>query len=300
VVGVRRVYVQVDSTNLFEEDRETDNLAARNILVRNPPPDRTPPVVSNARINNNAPVTFATNVTVAFDATDPTSPGGQPTSGLDSFCLVRYVFDAVQRRFVEEPCQFTPLPAPTGNTFTVTTTLQPKEGVAYAFVWVKDRAGNISRTPGFDAISFLPSDPVNMVRNNVIVFRFSLLPNQFIGLTFTPDFGDVDVSVFDGIGANANRIAVSANNGTLPESILVSVPGGGNPTTFQVEVRAVVNSRFTIVATALEAGAAPASAPVDVMAPGKEIPTTPIVVGPPALQTAIEDTRRVMMPLIDR
>ena len=56
-------------------------------------------------------------------------------------------------------------------TYTVNATIPPFEGTAYAFIWVKDAAGNISRTPGFDVVSFIPATPININRNDVRLFR---------------------------------------------------------------------------------------------------------------------------------
>ena len=171
------------------------------------------------------------------------------------------------------------------------------EGVAYAFAWVKDNAGNISRMPGFDVVSFVPGAPININRNDVRLFRIPLAAGQVVTFTFTPDFGDVDVSVFDDFThPNAARIAISAYNGALPESVTISGPGRR-----QIEVRAFVNSGFTIGlgnGVVLGATDGPASA-----APA-ELPGTPLVAGPPALQTAIGESGLVVsylyLPLVLR
>ena len=118
-----------------------------------------------------------------------------------------------------------------------------------------------------------------------------------VTFTFTPDFGDVDVSVFDDFtNPNAARIAISANNGALPESVTISGPGRR-----QIEVRAFVNSRFTIGlgnGVVLGATDGPASAA------STELPGTPLVAGPPALQTAIGEPGLVVsylyLPLVLR
>jgi len=191
----------------------------------------------------------------------------------------------IRREWVEEECNFAALPAPeasTTDTFIVTTQLQAKEGVAYAFVWVKDNAGNISRTPGFDVISFVPTTEIRLRRNDVRIFRIPLAAGQTLKLDFTILSGDVDVEVFDDFtNPNATRIAVSANNGTTAESVTLTGPGK-----FQVEVDAVVNSRFTIAtSTAAEAVAASSASPGVTLLDGD----TPTVTGPPAARAAIED-----------
>jgi YVTN family beta-propeller protein len=296
--GRRRIFVTVDSTDLFTESSERDNTANRSVLVRPVPPDRTPPVVSDVRINDGAAIATATAATVTFNASDPASPSGAETSGLRSFCLVRYTFSSAQRRWVEETCaNFALLPAANGDgSFTVATNLRPRAGTAYVFVWVKDAAGNISRVPGFDVISFVPgpTERVELDRNEVRVFRISLAPGQAATIVLTPSAGDIDVSVFDGVGSGATRIQVSAQNGLAPETIALSVPAGGSATTFQVEVRAVVNSAFTIAVSPTAASLAQA----DQIDPGKDIPTTAIVAGPPALQAAIGEAQDMNLPLL--
>jgi hypothetical protein len=80
----------------------------------------------------------------------------------------------------------------------------------------------------------------------------------------------------------------------------VTVPSAScTGTEFQIEVRAVVNSRFSITTQAVLAGllrpqasgGAPAAALAD---------PAPIVAGPPALQAAIEGGAPVRIPQINR
>ena len=291
--------VEVGSDKELPETKENDNLVTRNIRLFDPPPDRTPPQVNNVFIsddnpfNDNDQVATTRNVQVKLIALDPLSPNPQPTSGLASFCLVRYAYDTSLRRWVEENCSFQPLPAPVApDTFIVNTQLRPVEGIGYVFAWVKDNAGNISRTPGFDFISFIPGNPINLNRNGVRLFRITTgSPLQF---TFTPSFGDIDVAVFQGFNAGAPRCAVSANNGLSAETVTIgSAPCNG--TEFQIEVRAVVNSRFTI-STAAGLTSASTEDSIGAMAVGN----TPLVGGPPALRTAIGDAGQVFLPVILR
>jgi hypothetical protein len=175
----------------------------------------------------------------------------------------------------------------------VNAVLPPFEGVAYAFVWVKDIAGNISRTPGFDVITFIPSTPININRNDVRLFRIPLQAGQVITFTFTPTFGDVDVSVFDDFtNPNATRIAISANNGPVTETVTLSGPGRR-----QIEVRAVVNSRFTI--SYQQGSALLAANDLGVASTTAALPDTPLIAGPPALQTAIEE-EVIYLPIVMR
>jgi hypothetical protein len=296
--GRRRIFVTVDSSDLFTESSERDNTANRRVLVVPVPPDRTPPVVSDVRINEGDAIATSTDATVTFNASDPASPGGAETSGVRSYCLVRYTFSSAERRWVEEVCDsFTRLPEANGDgSFTVGTRLRPRAGTAYVFVWVKDAAGNISRTPGFDVISFVPDERIELDRNEVRVFRITLAPGQSVSLTATPSTGDVDLSAFDGVGASATRIAVSAQNGLAPETVAVSVPGGGTTTTFHVEIRAVVNSAFTLAITE----GAGLLAQAEVIDPGKAIGDAPFVSGPPALQAAIGEAQDVSLPMLRR
>jgi hypothetical protein len=273
------------------------------VAIRNPPPDTTPPVVNRIRIsddnpfNENDPIASTTSVKVRIVAAD--NAGG---SGLGTFCIVRYYYDVVQRRWVESDCSFEPLPTPdasSGTTFTYTVdaVLPPFEGTAYAFVWVRDLAGNISRVPGFDVISFIPAGDIDITRNDVAVFRITLVPGQQITFTLPVVFGDVDVSVFDGVGVNANRIAVSANNGPVTETVSFGNTTGA-AVTFQMEVRAVVNSRFRI--TYQLTGGAVADLSRSVLAPEKQVPTQSLVAGPPALRTAIGEPNTIYLPIAMR
>jgi hypothetical protein len=208
---------------------------------------------------------------------------------------VRYSYDTVRRRWVEEECNFQQLPTQPGNTFSVNTRLRAREGTAYAFVWVKDKAGNISRFPGFDVISYVPSPTtdINLDRNDVRIFRITLNPGQSFSFTATPSIGDVDLSVFQG----ATRIAVSAQNGTTAETVSFNNPTGTQQL-FQIEARAVVNSRFRITIVQTLAGLLNASP--QSIGPSKVVPNEPIVTGPPALQAAIQGGQDVMVPVIIR
>src|SRR5581483_392045 len=220
------------------------------------------------------------------------------TSELGSFCVVRYYYDGVQRRWVEENCHFQPLPAPNANgSFTVQPRLPDRVGVAYSFVWVRDKAGNISKTPGFDFINFIPSGARNINRNDVRVFRLRLTPGQSVSLTFTPTIGDVDATVFQGI-TNPVRCDTSAiRNGTVPET--VTVPSGAcSGTDFQIEVRAVVNSRFSVGVAVGVAAVAPSSAPAISAAVLPD--STALVAGPPATQAAIDGGTPIFLPLTQR
>jgi hypothetical protein len=287
-VGTRRVTVVVDSTNLFAEERERDNTATRSVFVRAIPPDRVLPQVTSVKINNDAVSTTSNDVAITFAAVDPPSPNPAPTSGLESFCVVRYSYRANIRRWVEENCRFQPLPtANSDGTFTVQTSLPDRFGIAYAFIWVKDEAGNISQRPGFDFINVIEDGQISLARNDTRILRISLDPGQSAEVTVTPTVGDIDLSAFAGVAANAPRVDVSASNGLTPETVAFSVPADGTRTIFQIEIRAVVFSRFTLGVSRVALTGAPAQE--DVIAPGKEIPETPFVAGPPSLTSAIED-----------
>jgi hypothetical protein len=287
----------VDTDGLLAEANEEDNTAGRRIRTRPTPPDRTPPVIdqSSVLINDGDAVTDSQDATVTFKASDPTSPSGQSTSGLDSFCVVRYTYDTVRRRWVEQNCVFQALPAPNGDgSFTIDTQLRPREGTAYAFVWVRDRAGNIARDPGFDVISFIPSPTtdIEMDRNDVRIFRITLDPGQGFTFSVTPDFGDVDMAVIQ----NNTRVDVSAQNGTSAETVDFS---NTTATTqlFQVEVRAIDNSSFRI--TASETLAALLHSAPEIIGPSKVVPTTPFIVGPP-IKAAVEGGQDVLLPFVRR
>lgn len=287
--------VEVDSDKELPETRENDNVATRRLRLFDPPTDRTPPVVNSTFIsddpsfNDNDQIATSRNVNVKIVAVDPNSPGGQTTSGLNSFCLVRYAYDVVRRRWVEESCGFQPLPAPvSANTFIVSTQLRPREGIGYVFAWVKDNAGNISRTPGFDFISFIPGNPITLNRNDTRLFRIST--NDPLQLTFSPSFGNIEVAAFQGFNANASLCAQSANGGLAAEIVTIG-SGGCGGTDFQIEVRAVRNSSFTISVTG---GKGSVAAQIGIASFGD----ASSVGGPPPLQTAIGDTSEIFLPLV--
>jgi cytochrome c peroxidase len=302
------VRVRVDPDNDFAEDREGDNSARRRVRILPAPADTTPPQVTQARISDDQPFNDAdifvqtTDVRVKIVAADPASPAPAPTSGVTSFCIVSYVYDVVQRRWVEQECQFQPLPAPEGgttDTFIVDTTLQARAGVAYAFVWVRDAAGNISRTPAFDVVSFVPGGPINLNRNDVVILRLPLATGQSVNVTADVQFGDVDIAVFeDFTNPDSARLALSANNGPVDETVTVS--GTPAPGRRQVEIRAVVNTRFTLTVVEVAAVASTeGAAPAEALAAGDR----PLVGGPPAIRAAITDAPQaveVFLPLIDK
>ncbi|MCB0186554.1 MAG: hypothetical protein KDE31_19935, partial [Caldilineaceae bacterium] len=303
-----QISVFVDAGDDLLETKESDNLATRTVQIRAPKPDTKRPVISNVAISDDDPfnaadvTTASQDVRIQFKASDE-------GDGLDAFCVVSYTYDVVRRRWVAQSCQFASLPAPesgTTDTFVVDATLQPKRGVAYAFVWVRDKAGNISRRPGFDVITFLTNDPINLNRNDVLILRLPL-PSGNLQLDVDVEFGDVDVSVFDDFtNANATRCALSANNGSAPEQIVLPGSCPATPGRFQVEIRAVVSSRFTVsinqsvTAVAMAAAAQNATAQATLLAE----PATPLVGGPPALLAAIDDDAdaapTIYLPLVQR
>ncbi len=306
--GLAAISVQADSGGVFAEADEQDNTALRRVLIRNPQADTTPPAVATNGIkisdddpfDENDPIATTADVRVRITASD--NAGG---SGLDKYCIVNYYYDVVRRRWVEQPCGFEPLPAPdsqAGDLFTyiVAATLPPREGVAYAFVWVKDKAGNVSRTPGFDVISFIPgpTTDININRNDVRLFRLTLTPGQSLSFTISILSGDVDVSVFDSVLSNSNRIALSANNGAQTENVSFMNTFGATRT-FQMEVRAVANSRFRIAyQESLAASSEDAAQPSGPTNTSDLNSGAPLVSGPPAQQTSIDEADPIYLPAL--
>lgn len=301
--GNKNIIVTIDSTRVLNDD-PNDNTATRKVLVKNAPADRTAPVVSEVVISDDAPFNAADqianspNVKVRFKATDPASPNGGETSGLDAYCIVRYSFNTSERRWDEEKCDFKSLPAAdagTSDTFTVDAVLPPRKGAAYAFVWLRDKAGNITSKPGFDFISVVPAanEDVNLDRNDTLIIRLRLNAGQSASFTITPSSGDVDVSAFNEAG---NRVAVSANNGTAPET--VSVSATANNTFFQIEIKAQELSVFRIATT--QGAAVELADAVNAIGSRKVVSDTALTIGPPPEQTAIGEVEEVYLPLVAR
>jgi hypothetical protein len=71
----------------------------------------------------------------------------------------------------------------------------------------------------------------------------------------------------------------------------------GSPQLFQVEVRAIDNSRFRI--TAGETLAALLRSSPEVIGPTKVVPTAPLVIGPP-IKAAVEGGQDIMLPFVKR
>jgi cytochrome c peroxidase len=296
-----RIRVTVDADGDFPEVNELDNTAQRRVIIRSALPDTTPPQISLTRISDddpfgdNDPVIQTNEVQVKIVASDPA--GGGNASGVKDFCIVSYTYNYVLRVWIPQLCEFAPLPTPetgTQDTFIIDTTLQNIYGVAYAFVWVRDGAGNVSRVPGFDVVSFVPNTPISLNRNNVLILRLPLAPGQNLAITADLDgpgnFGDVDIAVFDDFtNPSATRIALSANNGPVDEEVIVSGEGRR-----QVEIRAVTNSRFTLTVEST------AQVAVDdpVAAAALDADETISVAGPPARQTAIGEPSVLFAPSI--
>ncbi|NJM41650.1 MAG: hypothetical protein HC853_13275 [Anaerolineae bacterium] len=314
--SVKQIVVQIDVDNVIpvaSGESENDNLASRRIRVRAQPTDNTPPRVNSIFISDDTPfndldaIVTTRNVKVKINAQDPTGANNATPSGLKEFCIVRYYYDVPLRRWVESDCEFQDLPAVTSGdaisgTFIVDAEIPNRAGTAYAFAWVKDNAGNISRTPGFDVVAYLPAGNIDVNRNDRRIFRI-LMPNSQT-LTFTVQIasGDIDLSAFDGVGIGATRVDVSANNGTTTEEVTVTNNTGGNRV-FQFEVRAVANSRITITTQQGPAVFTGVNAPevlaADINFPDKEDDTAPTISGPPALQTAIgaDSDNQVYLPI---
>lgn len=128
------------------------------------------------------------------------------------------------------------------------------------------------------------------------LFRLSVPANTALTFSVTVNSGDVDVSAFDGVGANATRVDLSAQNGAVAEEVTVSNATGATRI-FQIEVRAFANSRIEIDVTQGPALALGARAKRVLLAPTRDdASTTPLVAGPPALRTAIGADNDVYMP----
>jgi hypothetical protein len=84
---------------------------------------------------------------------------------------------------------------------------------------------------------------------------------------------------------------LSANNGSQAEVVTIG-SASCTGTDFQIEVRAIVNSRFTISVVGA-VGPITAADDISIAAAGD----TPSVVGPPALQTAI-GSEEIFLPVI--
>ncbi|MCB0108382.1 MAG: hypothetical protein KDE53_20820, partial [Caldilineaceae bacterium] len=298
-----RITVTIDPADELPEDNEVDNEASRRVRVRTPGRDRTPPTVNSVLLSDDDPFndtdrfTDSGTLRVKLQAEDPAGGNGEEVSGLDAYCIVGYKYDTVRRRWVEQKCQFEPLPTPTApNTFIVEESFDEYAGVIYALAWVRDRAGNISKKAVFDVISFIPNGAITLNRNDIRIFRIPLASGN-LTLDFDVDFGDIDVAVFDDFrNPAAPRCALSANNGTVAERIVL--PGTCTSGFYQVEVRAAVNSRFT-VSVAEGVSAASVNAP-QVPKALFEVLETPTIAGPPALQTAIDDETELYIPVVLR
>jgi len=299
--GRETIVVTLDSGGVLN-DGAGDNVATRKVQVRNQPADKTAPIVSEVTISDDNPfnandqIANTPNVKVRFKASDPASGGGAQTSGLDAFCIVRYSYNTSERRWDEEKCNFQQLPAAdagTSDTFTVDAVLPPRKGAAYAFVWVRDKAGNIVSKPGFDFISVLPgaNEDVTLSRNDTLIIRLRLNAGQSASFTITPLSGDADAAIFN---ADRQRVAVSANNGTAPET--VSVTSSANNSLFQIEIKAVELSVFRITTT--QGAVVELADAVNTIGARKVVADEPLTSGPPPEQTAIGEGYEVSLPVV--
>lgn len=211
--------------------------------------------------------------------------------------MVRYYYDVPERRWVESDCSFEALPTPvSADTFIVDEEIPSFEGTAYAFVWIKDGAGNISRTPGFDAVSYIPAREISINRNDVRLFRISVPANTSLTFDVAVNSGDVDVSAFDGVSDEAVRVDVSAQIGAVTETVTIDNVTGATKL-FQIEVRAIINSRVQISVSQGPVLALGARAERVTLAPTRDdAGLKPLVAGPPALRTAIGVDNEVFVP----
>ncbi len=304
--GRGRVDVEIDPTNVLPETagrQEDDNKASRRVRVRAAPADNTPPQVSGVIISDDDPfndadaIVQSRDVQIKFTAIDPTGSNGATPSGAKEYCVVRYYYDVPERRWVESDCSFEALPTPVStDTFIVDEEIPSFEGTAYAFVWIKDGAGNISRTPGFDAVSYIPAREISINRNDVRLFRISVPANTSLTFDVAVNSGDVDVSAFDGVSDEAVRVDVSAQIGAVTETVTIDNVTGATKL-FQIEVRAIINSRVQISVSQGPVLALGARAERVTLAPTRDdAGLKPLVAGPPALRTAIGVDNEVFVP----
>jgi DNA-binding beta-propeller fold protein YncE len=283
-----KVQVIIDPDNQFLEDKETDNRADRSARVRNAAPDTVPPVVTSVGLSDEDPFVDNDLFATSKDAQVKIVASDAGGSGLKSYCIVQYRYNTPTREWVPQSCSFRTLPAPeTDGSFLVDTQLNAFFGVAYAFVWVRDAAGNISIVPGFDVISYVPAGEIRINRNDVFILRVPLAEGDSETISVTPLTGDVDLAVFaDFTDPEANRIDLSANNGTVCEEVTLTAQAGES-NRFQVEIEAIVNSRVEIRLGPCE-DADVSAASINTSDEVRLGPDKPIVAGPP-LRAAIED-----------
>ncbi|HYN89528.1 MAG TPA: hypothetical protein VER55_13420, partial [Ardenticatenaceae bacterium] len=285
--------VTVDVGAKQKEANENDNTATRGITVKAAAAASTlsvtadePPTVTAAFISDEEPFNLldpfaaSPNVRVRFTLTDVDG-----ADDLASYCIVGYHYDAIERRWVRQDCEFAALPAPDGDgNYTVAYTLPtvdgaPVEGAAYAFVWAQDDEGNISRRPGIDVISVLPPDPIELAGEQFQVYRILVPAGQQVTLTavFRPEdeaYGDVDLWVYNGINVDSPLIEMGANNGPVTDTVTFANLGD-TARPFHVEVRNADDiSRFRLGAEFAPAGA---------YTPEPDPDFTPLVAGPPAI-----------------
>jgi YVTN family beta-propeller protein len=290
--GRVRIFVRIDPANVFPEANERDNEASRAFLVTPLPADRTPPIVSNVKINNDDVATTNRTVTISFEASDPSGPAPEQTSGLKDVCITNYRFDTRTREWEPDRCTFKPLTG-TGP-FSITETLPVNDGAIYALVVVRDGAGNISDA-AFDFINVLPLGEINLGNRQKRIFRVRLNAGQSLTFTATPSRGDVDVAAFQ----DGERIAISSQVGTVPETITLN--STANNTVFHIEVEAFGNSRFAVSFSQGLAREA-TTAQTDIGESGRRAPQEALSSAPPALNAAFADvtSKEVSLPIIAR
>lgn len=228
--GWHVIYAVIDPDNKVTETVERNNIVRREIKVKEPPGDKTAPVVTAFEINGGAEVTYSPDVTLEVRAKD--NAGG---SGMDAMFFVELLFNQAVLQWV--PVQGSGW-LPYSNHYDWT--LLDSAGMHYLQAWAADKAGNISLYPMKARINYVPTTD-HIEANQVRLYRQKLTAGQRLTVTVSPTSGDPDLYVWSPDSLTPPWFSILS--GTEPDQVSFVADQDG---IYQIEVYGYTAADYTI------------------------------------------------------
>lgn len=179
VAGMYTLRAVIDPDNVVTESNEGNNVIERAVAVLAPAEDTTPPTVNSF----SAALEQGTTAALSVSATDPA-----PGTGVNSTMFIEYEFSQSAAQWISIrqsgwlKYKETPYAWETSST----------PGLKYLQVWVADKAGNVSLSPGHALLNVVPPTDI-LAGGQARVYRYPLATGEQITVRTEPISGDADI-----------------------------------------------------------------------------------------------------------
>ena len=234
--GEYTLYAVIDPAGQFNETLESNNVVSRKVTVLPAVGDQVAPHVDSFVINDGA--SSISNLAVSLDTVASDNPGG---SGVAALMFVQYQYSAAADLWA--PVQNSGWLGYSVARANYVWNLMPAGGVIYLQAWARDRAGNISVSPGGAYVNYRPASE-SVAAGQVRIYRYSLNAGQTITVRVTPTSGDPDLYIW--APDYTTRRPWISNRSSGFEEISFSAPIAG---VYQIEVYGFTAAQYSISVT---------------------------------------------------